>query len=263
MNFFDCDVMIGPTATPLPSGTLDARTLLAEMDRLQIEKTLFFHYSFDIDAKKEMSRLTLAAARESDRLIPSWVLATTPTRIGEKLEDQIDRMLDARVRAARIYPDEGPSAGPLYLKIYMLEKVYDRMNQHRIPLLIPNELLNSEATAHSAVPRAGYEDIEALCENFPDLPVVILHPTYESQAQLLALGQRHKNFHFTIPVYGLFRELESTAKMIGADRLMFGTNMPFLDPSLGMGMILYASLDDRDKEMIAGGNLQRLLDSVQ
>ena len=71
MEFFDCNVMIGPTVTPLPGGTLGVQDLLDEMDRLGIERTLFFHYSFDIDAKKEMNRLTLAAARESARLVPT------------------------------------------------------------------------------------------------------------------------------------------------------------------------------------------------
>jgi len=263
MEFFDCNVMIGPTVTPLPGGTLGVQDLLDEMDRLGIERTLFFHYSFDIDAKKEMNRLTLAAARESARLVPTWVLATTPTRIGEKLEDQVDQMLGAGVRAARVYADEGPSAGPLSLKVYMLEKLYDRMNQHRVPLLVPDEYLNSEPTPHSPPPRAGYDDIHTICESFPDLPVVILQPTYNSQPQLLVLAQKHRNLHFTIPIYGLFREVENTAAIIGADRLLFGTNMPMLDPSLGMGLILYAAMNDRDKALIAGGNLKRLLDSVR
>jgi predicted TIM-barrel fold metal-dependent hydrolase len=264
MRFFDCNAMIGPTVTPLPGGTLDAGTLLAEMDRLEIERTLFFHYAFDMsEAKKEMNRLTLAAARESPRLIPSWVLETVPTRLGEKLEDQIDRMLEAGIKAARIYPDEGPPAAPLSLKIYLLEKLYDRMNQHRVPLLIPDDCLQSIPTAHSATPQASYDDIHAICQNFPDLPVVILQPTYNSQAQLLLLGQRHRNLHFSIPIYGLFREVENTAKIIGADRMLFGTNVPLFDPSLGMGIILYAALEDRDKALIASGNLERLLESVR
>ena len=57
--------------------------------------------------------------------------------------------------------------------------------------------------------------------------------------------------------------MENTAAIIGSDRLLFGTNMPMLDPSLGMGLILYAAMNDRDKALIAGGNLKRLLDSVR
>src|SRR5438034_907697 len=164
MEFFDCNVMLGQTVTPLPSGALDVRSLLAEMDRLKIEQTLFFHYAFTMDQKTDMNRLTLAAARESSRLIPTWVLSTVLTRMQEKLEDQIDRMLNSGVKVARIFVDEAPQAGPLSLKLYLLESLDARMNQH---------------------------------------------------------------------------------------------------PSLGLGMILYAALNDGDKQLIAAGNLTRLLGSVR
>jgi predicted TIM-barrel fold metal-dependent hydrolase len=255
--------MIGQMPFPAAEGIPDARALLAEMDYLGIERALFFHYAFGMEAKQEMNRLTLAAARQSDRLIPTWVLATSLLRVGVKLEDQVDRMLEGGARAARVFPDEGPSGPPLSLKIYLLEKVLERMNQHRVPLLIPDEYLHSQSTPQSRPPRVDYEDIDAICRNFPDLPVVLLQPSCASQPEVLALGQRHRNFHFSIPVYGLFREMENTAKIIGAERLLFGTNLPALDPSLGIGMVLYAAMSDGDKALIAGGNLKRLLESVR
>ncbi|PYV16732.1 MAG: hypothetical protein DMG21_10670 [Acidobacteria bacterium] len=263
MKFFDCDAMVGQTIIPLPSAIPDARALLAEMDRLEIEKTLFFHYAFSMDQKNDMNRLTLAAARESSRLMPTWVLSTVLTRMDEKLEDQVERLLDSGAKAARIFVDEGSQeAGPLSLKLYLLEKLYARLNQHRIPLLIPDDYLNGIGTPSSEPPRAGYEDIDAICQTFPDLPVVLLDPHYNSQQYLIALAERHKNFYFSIAMYGLFHEMENTADPIGAERMLFGTGMPTQDPSLGMGMILYAAMSDGDKQMIAAGNLARLLESV-
>ncbi len=265
MKFFDCNVMIGQTIVPTPNAILDPKTLLDEMDRLEIDRALFFHYSSmeESEQKNDMNRLTLEAARHSDRLVPTWVLSTAVTRMGEKLEDQIDRMLDSGFKVARVFPDEGGSAGPLSLKLYMLENLYARMNQRRIPLMIPDEYLHGQPTLSSAPPEATYDDIESICRSFPDLPVVVLQPAYNSQQVLLTLAQRHKNFYFSMPIYGLFRELENTARTIGADRILFGSNMPVYDPSLGIGMILYADMDDRDKQLIAGGNLTRLLESVR
>ncbi len=112
MNFFDCNTMIGQTVIPLPGGTLDAKSMLAEMDHLGIEESLFSHYVFgETDVKEAMNQATLAAARHSGRLVPTWVLDTAPAKTGENVEDQIPRMLDAGLRAARLYPDEGGSAG--------------------------------------------------------------------------------------------------------------------------------------------------------
>ncbi len=255
--------MIGQTVVPMPSAIPDAKSLLVEMDRLEIEKSLFFHYAFTMDQKNDMNRLTLDVARESGRLVPTWVLATVLTRMHEKLEDQIDRRLDSGINAARVFVDEAPQAGPLSLKIYLLESLYARMNQHRVPLLIPDDYLNGQGTPSSPPPRADYEDIEDICRAFPELPVVLLDPHYNGQHFVIALAQRHKNFYFGISGYGLFREMVNTAALIGPDRLLFGTGLPAQDPSLGMGMILYAAMNDSDKEKIAAGNLTRLLESVR
>src|SRR2546428_13393729 len=72
MKFFDCNAMIGQTVVPMPEAILDTRSLLSEMDRLEIDQALFFHYAFTMDQKADMNRLTLAPARESSRLIPTW-----------------------------------------------------------------------------------------------------------------------------------------------------------------------------------------------
>src|SRR5207248_6424240 len=96
MKFFDANVMIGQTIVPTPNAFLDAHQLLSEMDRLDIDRALFFHYSprEEMEQMRDMNRLTLKAAGLSDRLIPTWVISTAITRVGENLEDQIDRMLD-------------------------------------------------------------------------------------------------------------------------------------------------------------------------
>ena len=57
-------------------------------------------------------------------------------------------------------------------------------------------------------------------------------------------------------------QLETVVKTIGADRVLFGSQMPYWDPSLPIGMLNYAELANEQKQQIAGGNLQRLLDQV-
>src|SRR5581483_10244473 len=216
MNFFDANSMLGALPNGLPGGTLDAPGLLREMDHLGIEKTLFFHYAYgEGDMKDEMNRRSLEAARTSSRLVPTWVLSTGPVRVGEAPAVHVTRMLDAGVRAARFYPDETGCAGPLTIKTYATEGLLGALNEHHIPLLIPESYLHGQPTTHSTFPRASYDDLDAICGRFPNLPIVVLQPSYTDRFDLIALAQRHKNFHFTIPIYSLFRLLENTAGLIG------------------------------------------------
>ena len=48
-------------------------------------------------------------------------------------------------------------------------------------------------------------------------------------------------------------------KAAGADRVIFGSDMPLLCPSVNLGMIEQANLSKKEKELILGGNIARLL----
>jgi hypothetical protein len=258
-TFFDANAMIGPMTVPPPAVIPDAASLLQVMDRFGIARSLFFHYSIGPEAKDEMNRATIGAAKFSKRLAPCWALSYAPSQIGEKLEDQVDRMLAAGFRAARLYPDEGPAAGPVTLRLFALERLFDRLSRRHVPLLLPAEHFHAPAAA----PSYSAADVDAACRAFPELPVVLLQPKYNAQAELLALARRHKNIYLTIPALGLFRQLESMVSMLGARRLLFGTNLPWSDPSLPVGMVSYAALTETEKRQISGDNLEALLAGVR
>ncbi len=254
-RFFDCNAMIGNTLVPVPAPVLDADALRREMDYYGIEQTLFFH---NAASNEEMNRRTLQIARKEKRLTPCWVLPVSPVQLNERLEDHIDRMLEAAVRAARFVPDVGPQAAPMTLRIHSLEKVFDKLNRHRVPIMMDAE--------HFQMPLAttsfGWDQVHAICEAFPNIPVILLQPRYAAQAPLIALMRRHKNLHFTIPWYGLFRQVESMVEMFGPERVLFGTNLPHIDPAMPVGMVNYGKLSVEQKKLIAGDNLRRLLGNV-
>ena len=58
-------------------------------------------------------------------------------------------------------------------------------------------------------------------------------------------------------------QVESAVKLFGPERLLYGSGLPVGDPAMGIGMVNYGKLASREKELIAGGNLSRLLESVE
>ena len=50
---------------------------------------------------------------------------------------------------------------------------------------------------------------------------------------------------------------------IGADRLLFGSDLMDLPIAWGLGPILYARISEADKRKILGGNLRRLMDQYK
>jgi predicted TIM-barrel fold metal-dependent hydrolase len=55
------------------------------------------------------------------------------------------------------------------------------------------------------------------------------------------------------------RACEDVVATIGADRLLFGSDLLDLPIAWGLGPILFARLPAAEKRMILGGNLQRIL----
>ena len=254
LPFFDASAMIGETIPPLPAPLPDARSLLDEMDHFGIEQSLFFHYTMSPEGPNRMNSLTLQSAKTSERLVPCWILQTTPAMLGEDLDKEAQRIAGSGVKAARLFPSEGPSASPAPLRTYFIGGILAGLERYRIPLLIPEALLNVEQLGSGA-----YDPVEQFCAAFPQLPVVILEPRYNSAPLLMPLLRRYSNLYVTITLFALFHQLESMVEMTGAEHFVFGTGLPRLDASIATGMLLYSSLQRESLELIAGGNLRRLL----
>ena len=250
-SYFDCDVMIGTSRIPIPDEMPDADALLREMDRYGIKKSLVYY-------RDGVNRRGVREAEKSDRIELCWVLPLTLQSPEDRLEEHVDRMIEAGAKAARILASDGPSDPPVILKPFLLERVYERLQKHRAPLLLEGApLYRPEGTA-----RYGLEDIDAICSSFPDLPLILLRTHRSLQTQLVMMTRKHPNLYFTHALNTLYGQLETVVKMIGADRVLFGSQTPYWDPSLPMGMLNYAELPNEQKQQIAGGNLQRLLNQV-
>jgi hypothetical protein len=80
----------------------------------------------------------------------------------------------------------------------------------------------------------------------------------------IEVAQRHKNVWLdtTSSTYDSGM-MEMAVRRLGAGRILFGTDMPLLDPFAGVQKIRSAFLTEEEKTLILGGNLERLLAQQQ
>jgi len=106
-----------------------------------------------------------------------------------------------------------------------------------------------------------------VAEAFPGLTMVLAHlgrPDYGAAAEI---AKTHPNVFFDTagcfsdsarPPEEVSEEVLSLIKKIGAERVMFGSDWPWHDPAADIAVIKDMDLSRQEKEMILGGNAQRI-----
>jgi predicted TIM-barrel fold metal-dependent hydrolase len=146
----------------------------------------------------------------------------------------------------------------LIIKPFLLGKLFEKLQQHRAPLLIEGAPLYRQ----EGMARYGLEDIDAICSEFPDVPIILLRTHRSLETQLVLMMRKHRNIYYSHTLTTLYGQLEQSVEKMGVDRVLYGSQIPYADPSLPIGMLNYADLTPDQKSRIAGGNLQTLLDRV-
>ena len=81
-----------------------------------------------------------------------------------------------------------------------------------------------------------------------------------ARGQAIAAVQRCPNFYLeTCSTYRSPGVIEELVREAGADRVLFGSDTPLMDPRAQIGKIITADLTDEEKRMVLGGNAIRLL----
>jgi len=78
--------------------------------------------------------------------------------------------------------------------------------------------------------------------------------------EAMAVALAHPNVYLDICGSTLARaELEAMVAEVGAERILFGTDNPWLDPRFLIGKVAYARLSAEQQRLILGENIARLM----
>ena len=104
--------------------------------------------------------------------------------------------------------------------------------------------------------------VEDIAGRYPNANFVIAHAgnsePYRSQA--IRAAQRFSNVY--VETCSTFREpgvIERLVAEAGADRVLFGSDVPLMDPRTQLGKIITAKIGDWEKRLVLGENARRLL----
>jgi uncharacterized protein len=224
----------------------NADDLLKHMDRLGIERSLVWHIPdagiFDVilESDKEIMKEIMAVPLAKQRLIPAFTVTPLSAYNSKCLDSLMEAMTSGQVKAIRIVLLGGQE------RLSPLESLVRKVSRFK-PVLIFNskEPLNTD-------------DLLAFSEKFPELPMVYLQGMWINAAAMYDLMQRRQNIYADISWLDMPDNIEKIVDMFGVERLLFGIGLKSSNGA-SIATLMRARISDNDRELIAHGNLERLL----
>jgi len=206
---------------------------------------------FAFDAREANERLVQAIARHRNRLWPIGTLDPTVPTWREDLEDGLGRLDLAGFRLHPTYhgyPLDAPDA--LDLATWLADAGH--------PLFVAL-YVDEERFQHPAirVPDVPIAEIVRLIRQAPATTIVLNSLKVEHALPLLEAGLHLDRVYLDVNAMDMpFDGLRSLAETHGVDRLVFGTQMPFLYPEAALMVVEHSGLASVEIEAILERNWQ-------
>ena len=254
IRFFDCDVCLGVANDPIASKVSDASGIVDTMAHYQVEKALVYHKEA-INAPVEGNKMLIGEISAHPSLYGCAVL--TPSYGGEfgDIKEYFSMLAQSGIKAIRLFPHtHSYRPVPLYL-----DTVLEEAQKHHMPVLIDEIDINNTNLPWSTWGFSpSYEDIYELSQTYPKVDFIIISPGMLTQRKQFTIMHKTNNIYFDCSPLG-YKNVEYICKLFSAEKLLFSSGFPFLEPGAYMSYILYADISEKEKQMIAYDNLQRLL----
>ena len=139
--------------------------------------------------------------------------------------------------AVKLFPKKhGYEASPL-----VLDPMLHLLENEQIPLLIDiNEI--------------DFSILAGMAARYPDLPILVQQLKWSNARQIVPLFGHYLNLHVEFSNLQSYNYPDWLVSRFGADRLLFGSEMPLKTPGAARALIDYADISADDKKLIAGEN---------
>ena len=218
-----------------------ADDLIHWADRAGIDKLIVSHFdAIFYDAQVGNDALGAAMRAHPDRIIG---YASFPSAYyGRAALDEIDRCVkEYGMRGLKIYSTDKRSVA---------ERAMFPIIEHAANLGLP-------VLAH-----ADAREVETLARQVPQATIIIAHLGEQVEAnmwQTLTMAPNYPNVILDLTCSQIYAGMvEACVEAVGSGRVVFGTDMPLLEPEVQIQKVYAANLDMETRRLILGGNAARL-----
>ncbi len=258
LDFFDSNCILGKIIKPTPMTPTTNDEILDELSRVGVTRVLASHaYALQGDITTGNNEI-LEMSRDRNNISPMWVIPQHSLLDIPDPETYVTDMLAKGVKAVRVEPT---IYNGYFVEEWALGPLWRKLEEQRIPVFIGG----SDIGKYPDQPRTGFSpsNLYQISQTFPDLPLVIYKLNFSSIRVIVALMKQCENLYVENSYFTAHNGIEFLVEMVGANRVIFGSGMPWSPPGPAALSIAFASISKLDKELIAEKNLNSLLEKVR
>ena len=223
----------------------DVCLMLRAMDLAGVDIACVSDVSFIDGTTSNDLNASFVALHSSRFLGFAYVSPVMPDNLIEELARAIDTLGFVGIK---LYPRFAPwdfSQQPWH-------PIYQFADERGLPVLIHTD----------ASPNCQPRFLREIAPLYPNATFVAGHSGNTSGARSQAIAAAHAHSNVYLETCSTFRApgvIEQLVSEIGAERVLFGTDMPLMDPRAQLGKIITARISDDAKRRILGENARSLL----
>jgi predicted TIM-barrel fold metal-dependent hydrolase len=240
----DCHIHYGPQG----GIHITDDQIIEAMDRYGIEKALMSSTAAIVgDVKEGNDGVARMMKAHPDRIIGYCV----PNPFRAPL-DELKRCIDLGFRGVKLHPYW--SGCPLDNR--MLLPVYEEAQRRRMPLLFHSGGSLTSPDFRFTTP----EMIVRMAKKYPSVSFIVGHMGLERWLDLVNAAPQAENVYLDITMsIPDVERVEMAVEAVGAERVLFGSDLPLLNPAVPIGLVEECGLSVKEKDLILGGNMERVL----
>jgi len=265
LELFDANCFYGRAKSPGAKQIKKIEDLYTEMEFYGIKEALVYH----ISAKEEhfaVGNETLANELNDTRRL-HLVCTAIPHHTGEidSPDAFFKEMKSQGFCACRLFP----RYHGFFLNKTVCGEMLNTLERYRMPLIIDHfegvtwESIDKTSIAEIQRSLEGvtWDRIEQVLLAFPNLPLIVTNVMngYGQERYFYPLLKFHKNLYLETSTLQVAGSLENICRVFGAERLIFGSGLPLINPGGPITQLFHADITWEEKKLIAGNNLRNIL----
>jgi hypothetical protein len=223
-----------------------AADMVAQMDRIGIRACISAHHAAIAPDQRYGNDQVLQAMADFPGRIYGYA-TVSPNYPAVEIIAELERCIAGGMVGVKLHPDlHGCNVDDDKYR-----PAWEFANEHSLPLL-----------SHTSTGgRNPVKTFEALAERYSNVRILLGHAGFGSEGadHTIRAVKNCPNVYAEITgsvvVYGT---LERMVREAGADRVLFGTDIPFIDPRPQVGRVAFAKLTDEEKRKVFGLNAAKV-----